>query len=109
MGIRLQSPEYFFDNKNKHDMWIHPATKVGYQLDHFLVPCNQLRNVISIKHKFDGAPNDHCTLFLTYHLGNEKTFPTKLKNKVLKKIMKIDNDCLRTSGNSTLKKTLLNS
>jgi len=30
-------------------------------------------------------------------------FPMKLRNKVIKKIMKIDNDCLRTSGNSTFK------
>jgi len=27
----------------------------------------------------------------------------KLKNKVLKKFIKIDNDCLRTSGNSIFK------
>jgi len=79
------------------------CNETGYQPDHFLVPCNQLRSIINIKHKFDGAPSNHCALFLTYHLGNEKTFPTKLKNKVIKKIMKIDNDCLRTSGNSTFK------
>jgi len=33
----------FFDNNNKHDMWIHLAMKAGYQPDHVLIPCNQLR------------------------------------------------------------------
>ena len=96
----------FFNNNNKHDTWIHPATKAGYQPDHFIILCNQLRNLINIKCKFDGAPSDHCPLFITYHLGYEKTFPMKLKNKVLQKIMKIDNECLRTSGNSMFKENV---
>ena len=81
----------FFDNNNKYDTWIHPAMKAGYQPDNFLILHNQLRNVINI------------AICITYCLGNEKTFPMKLKNKVLSKIMKIDNECLRTSGNSMFK------
>jgi len=60
--------------------------------------------VIDVKREFDGAPSITAPYLLpTYRLGNEKTFPTKLKNKDLNKIMKIDNECLRTSGNSMFK------
>ena len=56
----------FFDCNGKHDTWIHLVPKQPYQLDHILIPTNQLSKVMDIKRKFDRPPRDHAAIMLTY-------------------------------------------
>ena len=44
---------------------------------------------------------------ITYNLNTSKLFPSKLKNKITKKIKKIDNAYLRTSGNAQFKEKVI--
>ena len=35
--LDLHAASTYFDSNCKHDMWIHPAMKEGYQPDHFFI------------------------------------------------------------------------
>jgi len=83
-GTNIREVLWELDYQAVHNMWIHPAMKEGYQPNHFLILCNQLRNIIDVKSKFDGTQGNHCTLFITYEVGNETNFPSKVKSKVQK-------------------------
>ena len=51
-------------NGKHHNTWMHLAMKQHYQLDHFVMPKNQLRYVKNAKRKCNSIPSDHAAIYL---------------------------------------------
>ena len=83
-------------------MWIHPVTKDKYQLDHFVMPCNQLKLTTNAKRKCDGAPSDHAAIFLQQDFQVQDTDQTKELEK------KFDYNILRAGNASRFKEEVSN-
>jgi len=102
--IQYRAISTFFDSKH-HNTWMHPATKQCYQLDHFLMPKNQLRYVKNAKRKCDSIPSDHEAIYLELCLPNSVHRP-KQKRGEEKSNMKIDYNILRAGGASKFKEEI---
>ncbi len=58
----LRAASTFFDYNNKCNTWRNPRDKQPYQIDHLLIPRNQLCHTINVKRKLDSIDSDHATL-----------------------------------------------
>jgi exonuclease III len=96
----LRAASTFFDNNRKYNTWLSPPTaptmkRNAYQLDHILIPKNQLCYTQNVKRRFDGAHSDHAALRIDFrllttpllknkqNLKNKKTKPTTINNFTL--------------------------
>ena len=102
-ALNLRAVSTFFDCNDNYDTWINPGTKEAFQIDHILIPKNQLIQTSNVKCKFDGPPSDHAALTIHLNLPNGNLLPKKRKKAILKATKKINNHILRTSGAATFK------
>ena len=60
----LKSTTTFFDNREKIDAWIHPATRKDHQLDHLLISSQHFKLISRVRRKGDDVYSDHIQLLL---------------------------------------------
>ena len=75
--FQLRAASTSFESSKGHDTWIHPATKVKYQLDHFLIKKKHLQIIMDIKRKGNGIPSNHAALCIKLKFSNVKLTPRK--------------------------------
>ena len=92
--FQLRAASTFFESSKGHDTWIHPATKVKYQLDHFLIKKKHLQIIMDVKRKGDGIPSDHAALCIKLKFPNAKLTPRKQRMKPMIAMRRINNRLL---------------
>ncbi len=85
----------------KYNTWRNPRDKCPHQIDHFLIPKNQLCHTVNVKRKLDSVDSDHAALSIEFNLSNEILLYKKAeKNKDPRPKTKINNFILRNSQKS---------
>jgi hypothetical protein len=64
----LRAASTFFDCNNKYNTWRNPRDKRPHQIDHFLIPRNQLCYTTNVKQKLDSIDSDHAALCIKFQL-----------------------------------------
>jgi hypothetical protein len=85
----LRAASTFFDCKNKHNTWRNPRDKCPRQINHSLIPRNQLCYTVNVKRKLDGMDSDHATLCIKFQVPNGTLLCNKKSNNN-------EEACLRT-------------
>ena len=82
--LNLRAATTFFNNNNKKtDTWILHATKKGYQLDHMLVPKQQLHRIMEAKRKMDGIPSNHAAVMIKIKFPERhRLIPNKKREEI---------------------------
>ena len=95
----LRAASTFFDCNNKHNTWRNPKDKRPHQIDHLLIPRNQLCLTTNVKRKLDSIDSDHAALCIEFLLPNGTILRTKdkEKNEVTRPKTRINNFILRNS------------
>jgi len=63
--LKLRAISTIYQSKS-YDIWLHPASREGYQLDHFFVPMICAKH--DVKEETDGAPINHTVISLKHKL-----------------------------------------
>ena len=84
---QLRAASTFFDSNNKHNTWIHPATKEKYQFDHLKIKKHHLKYVTNVKMKSDGIPSDHKAIMINMKFSNDKWIPKKKRDITAKPLI----------------------
>jgi hypothetical protein len=94
----LRAASTFFESNKKYNTWRNPRDKRPHQIDHFLIPRNQLCHTVDVKRKLDSIDSDHAALCIEFRLSSETLLLKKTENsEEIRPKNRINNFLLRNS------------